>query len=76
MSNPYRLLLVSMFRIHPNASCHFGIFRGITIWAGRIVQELFIFFHVEENEPKEDAHVPLHPALATAVGARGNSPCL
>ena len=23
---------------------------------------LFIFFHVEENEPKEDARVPLHPA--------------
>ena len=23
---------------------------------------LFIFFHVEENEPKEDARVPLLPA--------------
>ena len=23
---------------------------------------LFIFFHVEENEPKEDARVPLYPA--------------
>jgi hypothetical protein len=22
----------------------------------------FIFFHVEENEPKEDARVPLYPA--------------
>ena len=23
---------------------------------------MFIFFHVEENEPKEDARVPLDPA--------------
>jgi hypothetical protein len=23
---------------------------------------MFIFFHVEENEPKEDARVPLYPA--------------
>jgi hypothetical protein len=23
---------------------------------------MFIFFRVEENEPKEDARVPLHPA--------------
>jgi len=23
---------------------------------------LFIFFHVEENEPKEDARIPLNPA--------------
>jgi hypothetical protein len=26
------------------------------------VQYLFIFFHVEENEPKEDARAPLLPA--------------
>ncbi|MDJ0889215.1 MAG: hypothetical protein QNI89_18085, partial [Desulfobacterales bacterium] len=28
---------------------------------------LFIFFHVEENEPKEDARVPLNPARRPVV---------
>ena len=28
----------------------------------RFFHGLFIFFHVEENEPKEDARVPLNPA--------------
>jgi hypothetical protein len=28
---------------------------------------LFIFFRLEENEPKEDARVPLHPARRHGV---------
>jgi hypothetical protein len=37
---------------------------------------LFIFFHVEENEPKEDALSRLTLRVVVASGARGNSPRL
>jgi len=35
---------------------------------------LFIFFHVEENEPKEDTRIPRILRVAASAGARGNSP--
>jgi hypothetical protein len=37
---------------------------------------LFIFFHVKENEPKENAVSRLILRVVDAAGARGNSPRL
>ena len=48
-----------MFRINlPASGGKFGEVLAIRV----LIYRLLIFFNVEENEPKEDAHVPLDPA--------------